>query len=86
MLQDEMWPRWIISEGKLAKAEKLLASMQKNLEKTKSISPDVAFSIYDKADTGLTSIEDFKRVLRIFFGEVLNESQGDMDFLLRLTK
>jgi hypothetical protein len=48
MLQDELWPRWVMDEGKLPRAETLFAAMQRNLEKTKSISPDVAFSIYDK--------------------------------------
>ena len=60
--------------------------MQQNLEKTKSIDPDAAFSIYDKGESGLVTKEDFKRILRIFFGEVLHEQSGDYDFILRLTQ
>lgn len=59
--------------------------MQSNLEKTKSIDPDAAFSIYDKSESGLVGQEDFKRILRIFFGEVLSEPNGDYQFLLKLT-
>ena len=34
----------------------------------------------------MVTIDDFKRILRIFFGEVLNEAQGDIEFILRLTE
>lgn len=60
--------------------------MQSNLEKTKSIDPDAAFSIYDKNESGLVNQEDFKRILKIFFGEVLSDENGDYDFLLKLTQ
>lgn len=35
-------------------------------------------------DTGECSAEEFRRVLRIFFGEVL-ASSADLDFLMKLT-
>lgn len=41
------------------------------LEKKHGISAESAFGIYDSKDRGLTSIDEFKRILRIFFGDVL---------------
>lgn len=41
------------------------------LEKKHGISAESAFGIYDTKDRGLATIEEFKRILRIFFNEVL---------------
>lgn len=55
LLQDEMWPRWVLDEGKtaMAQAQTILAAMFSRLEKTHCISPEQAFGIYDMSDSGL---------------------------------
>ena len=35
------------------------------------ISAEQAFGIYDMKDKGLVPVEDFKRILKIFFGDVI---------------
>lgn len=48
--------------------------------------PENAFGLYDTKDTGLTSLNDFKRILKIFFKEVLDEETKDIDFITKLAK
>lgn len=55
------------------------------LEQEYSISAEQAFGIYDLHDDGECSVEEFKRVLRIFFGEVIPKEE-DREFLMRLTQ
>lgn len=70
-LEDEMWPEWLIKEGKLPYAQGLLTKMHSVLEQEHGITAEQAFGIYDMKDTGECSLDEFRRILRIFFGEVL---------------
>jgi Ca2+-binding EF-hand superfamily protein len=54
------------------------------LENEHGITAEQAFGIYDMKDTGECSTDEFKRILRIFFGEVLASSE-DVDFIMKLT-
>ncbi len=58
--------------------------MSNNLEKCHGMTPEQAFGIYDMSDTGLCTQVEFKRIVRIFFGEVVPEGEK-LDFLMRLT-
>lgn len=78
-----MWPTWVIEEGKLAPVQSLLSKMLKQLEKSHGIQPEQAFGIYDMSDCGLCSESEFKRVIRIFFGETLKDD--DLELISRLT-
>lgn len=84
-LEDEMWPEWLIKEGKLPQAQTLLAAMHNVLEYEHAISAEQAFGIYDMKDSGECSVDEFRRILRIFFGEVL-PNPADIEFLMRLTQ
>ena len=53
------------------------------LEKNHGIQPEQAFGIYDMSDSGLCSESEFKRVIRIFFGEVVKDD--DFALIQRLT-
>lgn len=83
-LEDELWPDWLIKGGQLAHAQTLLAGMYSVLEREHGITAEQAFGIYDMKEAGECSVEEFRRVLRIFFGEVLTTST-DLDFLMKLT-
>jgi len=82
-LLDEMWPEWLIKEGKLARAQSLLTAMHAVLELEHGITAEQAFGIYDMKDAGDCSSDEFRRVLKIFFGEAIPK-QEDLDFLMRL--
>jgi Ca2+-binding EF-hand superfamily protein len=85
-LEDKIWPEWLIKEGKLAYAQGLLTSMHSVLENDHGITAEQAFGIYDMKDCGECSPDEFKRVLRIFFGEVLPEPEVALEFLMRMTQ
>ena len=51
-LEDEMWPEWLIKEGKIQHAQSLLFSMYNVLEHEHGISAEQAFGIYDMKDSG----------------------------------
>lgn len=82
-LEDEMWPDWLSKEGKLAHAQQLLIQMHQVLEVEHGITAEQAFGIYDLKDTGECSVDEFHRILRIFFGEVVPDA-ADIDFLMRM--
>ena len=82
-LEDEVWPDWLSKEGKLAHAQQLLIKMHQVLEAEHGITAEQAFGIYDMKDTGECSVEEFHRILRIFFGEVVPDA-ADIDFLMRM--
>jgi Ca2+-binding EF-hand superfamily protein len=84
-LEDEMWPEWLIREGKLPHAQSLLAAMFGVLEHEHGITAEQAFGIYDIHDTGDCSTDEFSRVLKIFFGEAIPK-QEDLEFVMRLTQ
>lgn len=84
-LEDEMWPEWLIKEGKLAHAQSLLTAMHTVLDHEHGITAEQAFGIYDLKDSGECSVDEFRRVLKIFFGEVIPQS-SDLDFVMRLTQ
>lgn len=46
-LEDEMWPEWLIREGKLQHAQGLLVAMHGVLEQEHGITAEQAFGIYD---------------------------------------
>ena len=52
MLPDELFPSWIIREGKLATVQNLFANMLHCLENVHGISAESAFEIYDMRDEG----------------------------------
>lgn len=54
------------------------------LEKNHGISPEQAFGIYDMSDNGFCTQLEFKRIIKIFFGEVVPEGEK-LDFLMRMT-
>jgi hypothetical protein len=53
MLEDEIWPAWVIQEKALPNAQTILSNMFKCLERNYSISAEQAFGIYDMKDTGI---------------------------------
>lgn len=54
------------------------------LEKNHSITPEAAFGIYDMSDRGFSTQTEFKRIIKIFFGDVIPEGPK-LDFIMRLT-
>lgn len=58
--------------------------MFKTLQKKFSeISAEQVFSLYDARDKGFISKDQFMRIIKIFFEDILED--GDLEFLLRLT-
>lgn len=53
------------------------------LDKEHGITAEEAFGVYDGKDTGDCSIDEFSRIIKIFFGEFIDLSE-DLEFLLRL--
>ncbi len=51
-LEDEMWPEWLIKEGKLPFAKEILIKLHDVLDQEHGITAEQAFSIYDLKDTG----------------------------------
>ena len=84
-LVDEMWPEWLLKEGKLPHAQSLLSAMHAVLEHEHGITAEQAFGIYDMKDSGDCTTDEFRRVLKIFFGEAIPKKE-DLDFLMRLTQ
>lgn len=58
--------------------------MYTSLEKNHSITPEAAFGIYDMSDNGFSTQTEFKRIIKIFFGDVVPEGPK-LDFILKLT-
>lgn len=69
----------------MQQAQTLLAQLFNTLTNNHGIKPEQAFGIYDMRDRGVCSQDEFTRILKIFFGEVLNEAT-DIDFLLKLAQ
>jgi Ca2+-binding EF-hand superfamily protein len=57
--------------------------MHNVLDREHGITAEEAFGVYDIKDTGDCSVEEFGRILKIFFGEVLDLGE-DLEFLMRL--
>lgn len=53
MMQDKLWPKWVLDEGKLADAQNILHAMFHTLERSHAITPEEAFGIYDISEYGL---------------------------------
>jgi Ca2+-binding EF-hand superfamily protein len=83
MLNDELWPVWLIKEGKLGTAQNLFYNMYNELETLHGISAESAFGIYDMKNEDVCTKEEFCRVIRIFFDDIVDEK--DIELLLRLT-
>jgi Ca2+-binding EF-hand superfamily protein len=47
--------------------------------------PEIVFELFDPIKTGLNNANDFKRCIKIFFGNVVPEGEK-MDFVMKLTK
>ena len=63
-LYENIWPEWVVKEGKIDQAKSLLGRMYEVLEhKEDPRSAEKVFSLFDNRDKGLTSIDDFKKVL-----------------------
>ncbi len=79
-----IWPEWIIKEGKLDQAKSIIIRMFESLRKTPNISAEQAFEIFDSKEKGLVSLEYFKKVISMFFSEA-KLSDNDLEFILRMT-
>lgn len=55
------------------------------LEHEHGITAEQAFGIYDMKDAGDCTSDEFRRVLKIFFGEAIPQKE-DLEFLMRLTQ
>jgi hypothetical protein len=78
-----LWPKWIVRQGKLQQVQNIFANMLHQLENIHNISAEACFEIYDMRDEGAITQEQFKRVIQIFFDEVLEA--GDVELLMSLT-
>lgn len=83
MLQDEIWPSWVVKEKKLPDIETLLNKIYKTLSGKYGLQAEQAFGMFDYKDSGHCTIEEFKRVISTMFAEVV-PYQRDIDLLLRL--
>jgi hypothetical protein len=54
------------------------------LEKKHGINAEQAFGIYDNKDSGYATVDEFKKVMKIFFAESVKE-QTDVDFIIRMS-
>ena len=72
-----------MKEGKVQHAQGLLTKIHAVLEYEHGITAEQAFGIYDVKDTGECTVEEFSRVMEIFFAEVL-PAKDDLEFLKRL--
>ena len=59
--------------------------MHSVLEHEHGITAEQAFGIYDMKDAGDCSADEFRRVLKIFFGEAI-PNKDDLEFMMRLTQ
>ncbi len=84
-LVENIWPDWIVKTNKLDYAKSLVGKMFDLLEKKHGISPEQAFGIYDSKDRGFSTVDEFKRILKIFFAEAIVEP-AEVDFILRMTQ
>ena len=83
MLQDEIWPEWVVKEKKLSDVETLLSRIQRALERNFDLKPEAAFGMFDPRDTGLCTDAELKRICDIFFQGVV-KTQEDRKLLTRL--
>ena len=83
MLQDEIWPSWVVKEKKLPDIETLLDRVYKTLSGKYGLQAEQAFGMFDYKDSGHCTVEEFKRVINTMFAEVF-KYQADIDLLLRL--
>jgi hypothetical protein len=83
MLNDELWPKWLIKEAKLGVVQNLFYNMYNELETLHGISAESAFGIYDMRNEDLIADSGFDKVIRIFFDEIVDEN--DIVLLKRLT-
>lgn len=75
LLQDEMWPSWVVKEKKLPELETLLSKVFKQLYNKFGLTPEQAFGMFDYKDTGLCSVQEFKRVVDSMFSEVVTNER-----------
>ena len=83
MLQNEIWPSWVVKEKKLPDIETLLTKIYKCLSGKYGLQAEQAFGMFDYKDSGHCTIEEFKRVINTMFNDVVTH-QADIDLLLRL--
>lgn len=86
MLQEDIWPQWVIQEKLLPHAQTVLTLMSRQLESRYGLSAEQAFGLYDPRDSGFCTIVEFKRILNTMFKEVFEAEPTDVDFVIRLTE
>ena len=69
----------------MEQAKALVGRMHDLLEKKHGIGAEQAFGIFDSKDKGLATTDEFKRVLHIFFGDILVENSEQIEMLMRMT-
>ena len=83
MLQDEIWPAWVVKEKKLPAMETMLSRVYKQLAGKYGLTAEQAFGMFDYKDAGLCTVEELKRVVTTMFGDVITRP-AEMELLLRL--
>lgn len=83
-LYENIWPQWVVKSNQVDTAKGFLGKMFDILANKHGVTAEQAFGIYDVKDSGRTSIADFKRVLKIFFDDVLS-TDADVQFIIDLT-
>lgn len=83
-LFENIWPEWLVKEGKIDYAKGLITRMFDSIRKTSDSDPEKDFQVFDTKDKGLISMENFKKVLNIFFREA-KLMDNEVEFILRMT-
>jgi Ca2+-binding EF-hand superfamily protein len=83
-LYENIWPDWVIKDGKIDSTKQILLRMYDAMRKTPNISPEQAFQIFDQREKGLISAENFRKILTMFFADAKLE-ESEIEFILKLT-
>ena len=70
-LHDEIWPLWVVKEKKLSEMESILSALFKQCSSKYNMTAEEVFGMFDYKDSGLCTTEEFKRILKIMFTEVI---------------
>lgn len=71
MLQDEIWPQWVMKEKKLSEMETMLSAIFKHLQYKYGLTAEQAFGMFDFKNAGLCTLDEFKRVIGTMFDDVI---------------
>jgi Ca2+-binding EF-hand superfamily protein len=83
-MYENVWPEWVIKEGKIEMAKLIITRMFESLRKTQNISAEQAFQIFDSKKKGLITTEYFRKVLTMFFADA-RLSEVETEFVMKLT-